>query len=167
MMRDLMERLDKVGWNILKKYLIALAGLALIPLISALLLAWGPNVALQQTLSIYALTVTFTILAASIVVLLALRRTLTAAIVMVVHEVAYATRSSRGEEVALPARAQRRQEAEAAAPEASARVSRVAAERVEKKPATTMIEKKCPFCGRVLPFGDIHTLCPYCGRRLR
>lgn len=29
------------------------------------------------------------------------------------------------------------------------------------------IEKKCPYCGRLLPYGDIHVVCPYCGRRLK
>ncbi len=29
------------------------------------------------------------------------------------------------------------------------------------------IEKKCPYCGRVLPYGDVHVACPYCGRRLK
>ncbi|MCD6357167.1 MAG: hypothetical protein J7L75_01155 [Thermoproteales archaeon] len=27
--------------------------------------------------------------------------------------------------------------------------------------------KKCPYCGRELPFGDVHIICPYCGRRLK
>ena len=35
-------------------------------------------------------------------------------------------------------------------------------------PAKPQIEKKrCPYCGRELPFGDLHTVCPYCGRRLK
>lgn len=28
-------------------------------------------------------------------------------------------------------------------------------------------KKRCPYCGRVLPFGELHTVCPYCGRRLK
>lgn len=28
-------------------------------------------------------------------------------------------------------------------------------------------EKKCPQCGRTLPYGNVHIVCPYCGRRLR
>jgi len=27
--------------------------------------------------------------------------------------------------------------------------------------------KKCPYCGRELPFGDVHIICPYCGHRLK
>jgi len=28
-------------------------------------------------------------------------------------------------------------------------------------------KKVCPYCGRELPYGDIHIVCPYCGRRLK
>ena len=28
-------------------------------------------------------------------------------------------------------------------------------------------KRKCPYCGRELPFGDVHIVCPYCGRRLK
>ncbi|HFC49337.1 MAG TPA: hypothetical protein ENJ59_01245 [Thermofilum sp.] len=34
-------------------------------------------------------------------------------------------------------------------------------------PATQTEKKRCPYCGRELPFGDLHTVCPYCGRRLK
>jgi len=29
------------------------------------------------------------------------------------------------------------------------------------------MKKVCPYCGRELPYGDIHIVCPYCGRRLK
>ncbi len=28
-------------------------------------------------------------------------------------------------------------------------------------------KKVCPYCGRELPYGDLHVICPYCGRRLK
>ena len=28
-------------------------------------------------------------------------------------------------------------------------------------------KKTCPYCGRELPYGDIHIICPYCGHRLK
>lgn len=28
-------------------------------------------------------------------------------------------------------------------------------------------KKKCPYCGRELPYGDLHVICPFCGRRLK
>ena len=28
-------------------------------------------------------------------------------------------------------------------------------------------KKVCPYCGRELPYGDIHIICPYCGHRLK
>ena len=35
-------------------------------------------------------------------------------------------------------------------------------------PAPVAITKKtCPFCGRELPYGDVHVICPFCGRRLK
>ncbi len=34
-------------------------------------------------------------------------------------------------------------------------------------PVSKPSKKTCPFCGRELPFGDIHVICPYCGRRLK
>ena len=37
----------------------------------------------------------------------------------------------------------------------------------QPQPAPSVSSKKCPYCGRVLPFGDLHTVCPYCGRRLK
>jgi hypothetical protein len=27
--------------------------------------------------------------------------------------------------------------------------------------------KRCPHCGRELPYGDLHIICPYCGKYLR
>lgn len=27
--------------------------------------------------------------------------------------------------------------------------------------------KRCPYCGRELPYGDLHIICPFCGRALR
>ena len=32
---------------------------------------------------------------------------------------------------------------------------------------TQSVEKKCPRCGKVLPFGDVHVICPFCGHRLK
>lgn len=32
---------------------------------------------------------------------------------------------------------------------------------------SSVVEKKCPYCGRMLPYGDVHVACPYCGRRLK
>ncbi|MEM1508925.1 MAG: hypothetical protein QW291_04810 [Thermofilaceae archaeon] len=32
---------------------------------------------------------------------------------------------------------------------------------------SSVVEKKCPYCGRTLPYGDVHVACPYCGRRLK
>jgi len=43
-------------------------------------------------------------------------------------------------------------------------------EKVVPQPITPQLQegkKKCPYCGRVLPFGDIHTICPFCGRKLK
>ena len=37
----------------------------------------------------------------------------------------------------------------------------------QPRPTPSVSSKKCPYCGRVLPFGDLHTVCPYCGRRLK
>lgn len=35
-------------------------------------------------------------------------------------------------------------------------------------PAPVAVTKKtCPFCGRELPYGDVHVICPFCGRRLK
>lgn len=28
-------------------------------------------------------------------------------------------------------------------------------------------KKRCPYCGRELPYGDLHVICPFCGRRLK
>ena len=27
--------------------------------------------------------------------------------------------------------------------------------------------KRCPYCGGVLPLGDVHVFCPHCGKRLK
>lgn len=32
---------------------------------------------------------------------------------------------------------------------------------------STSGKKKCPYCGRELPYGDLHVICPFCGRRLK
>ncbi len=37
---------------------------------------------------------------------------------------------------------------------------------VPSQPASSG-KKVCPYCGRELPYGDLHVICPYCGRRLK
>lgn len=48
--------------------------------------------------------------------------------------------------------------------EAEVRAGRAAEEVAE---AEVEGKRKCPYCGRELPFGDVHIVCPYCGRRLK
>lgn len=38
---------------------------------------------------------------------------------------------------------------------------------IQARPAERGLKKKCPYCERELPYGDIHIICPFCGRRLK
>jgi len=38
-------------------------------------------------------------------------------------------------------------------------------ETLPRRPITPL--KRCPYCGGVLPLGDVHVFCPHCGKRLK
>lgn len=63
---------------------------------------------------------------------------------------------------------------EVAAPPIASRVG-VVARAVESGAAAEAVapprvaeeRKTCPYCGKELPFGDVHIYCPFCGKKLK
>jgi len=169
MMREYMERFEKVSQKVMKRYLIILFGVSPIPVVLSAMVLLVFNPSIYEALAISLVLVALTSVASTIIALMALKRILAATLVMVVHELSHATRVA-SEEAPVPAKARKSEQArEAVALETPLRTVRPSPDRVERKAPTTTVpvQKKCPFCGRTLPFGDIHTICPYCGRRLR
>lgn len=169
-MKDYMERFEKVGQKVLGKYILILLVLLIVPAVLAAIIALGFNLSGLQAQAIALGVLSAAMALSTVVALLAINRVLAATLVMVVREIAHAAQATEGEEALAPARVRvSGQVREAAALEGPARTVKPGSERAERKPtaATVSAEKKCPYCGRTLPFGDIHTLCPYCGRRLR
>lgn len=168
-MRDYMERFESVGRKVLMRYILILVGLSSVLVLLLVLTTIFPGLDVNQALLVHAMVMSLIILSSSIVVLMAFKRILAATLVIVLREITQAMRSSGSEEILVPVKTQKGgQAAEAATPQIPTRVVK-SPERVEKKPVATAVtaEKKCPYCGRTLPFGDIHTICPFCGRRIR
>lgn len=166
MMKDSIERFEKVGQKVLMRYIVLLLlGSAVLTVV--IVLSSGLTTVVQ---AIALIALTASVVLSTIVVLFAFNRVLAVTLVMVVREIAHAVQAPEGEETLARARVRASgQVGETVTLESPARAAKPSSERVEKKPAAAIVsaEKKCPYCGRMLPFGDIHTLCPYCGRRLR
>lgn len=168
-MREYMERFEKVSQKVLNRYLVILLGVSPVPtvLLAIVLLLFNPSI--HEALAISLLLVALTSVVSIAIALVALKRVLAATLVMVVHELSHVTRVE-GEEALMLAKGRKSEQAkEVVVPEAPTRAVKPSPERAERKAPTIAVpvQKKCPFCGRTLPFGDIHTICPYCGRRLR
>jgi hypothetical protein len=167
------ERLNKIGGRALSSYTYTLIALAVTSSMAAALLAYsvyalgGGN---QNALDVALLQVfaaLFASLAASasvaIATLYAAKRLLAAYVTLVLHEIG-AKPPETATELIPAARAQETVIAQQPSkPESVVQP----APAVLSTPRTVTEKKKCPYCGRPLPFGDVHVVCPYCGRRLK
>jgi len=167
------ERLDKIGGRALSSYIYTLIALAVTSSIAAASLAYsfyalggGSQNGLDITL-LQVFAALFASLAASasvaIATLYAAKRLLAAYITLVLHEI-----SGKPPETAAELIPATRAQETVIAPQPFKPESTVQpAPAVMSTPRTMTEKKKCPYCGRPLPFGDVHVVCPYCGRRLK
>jgi len=168
-----LERLNKIGGRALSSYAYTLITLAVTSSIAAVFLTYSVYAlggGSQNSLDITLLQVfaaLFTSLAASasvaIATLYAAKRLLAAYITLVLHEIS-SKPLERARELIPTTRAQETViTQQPSKPESMVQP----APAVLSTPRTTTEKKKCPYCGRPLPFGDVHIVCPYCGRRLK
>ena len=170
-MKDQLERFRAVSRKVTVKYLAILASImaALFLTAVALGLYLGNS---SSALILYACILLISIISSAMIAVFAVRELVTVEIVMTLYELTKPTQPT-------PAKAEESSEAQLV-PQATPTARRAVATppvRVGAEGATPVKqtevkqigkgEKKCPYCGRVLPFGDIHTICPYCGKRLR
>lgn len=168
-MRDYLERFERVGKKVMMRYLLAMIGLMVV-LLSFALVVGALNIDIKWILAVYTAILLVGASLPSLILLMALRHLLAVDLIIVLREIASAAQPAKGEGVSAAATAALGEQpapekvvAQAPVKTEIATVSRVG----RRPPGMATTEKKCPFCGRVLPFGDVHTICPYCGRRLR
>lgn len=171
-MKSHLERLSDVGRRAVSAYVTALAvlaaGSATALAFVGLALSNASEAAhpfLSQILLVLFSSLTAAALTAA-VVLLAAQRMLAVYLALVLHRL-----SAKAPETAESALSTQEQEV-ALAPQPPPRSPKTPVERpaavAQSLPRAAVSEKKkCPYCGRVLPFGDVHVVCPYCGRKLK
>jgi len=167
------EQLNKIGGRALSSYTYTLITLAATSSIAAAFLAYSVYAlggGSQNSLDIALLQVfaaLFASLAASasvaIATLYAAKRLLAAYVTLVLHEMGSKPLEPATERIP----ATRTQEAVIAQQPSKPESIAQPAPAVLSTPRTMTEKKKCPYCGRPLPFGDVHVVCPYCGRRLK
>lgn len=165
------DTLNKVGKNVIRRFILALAALAatsvLLAIFAATMSLESAAYAPVSSTMVLAASLLFSLASASfitIVVLHAVQRLLAAYVAVILVE---RERGVEGvETAAAPAHAAAAVAAhQLARPGASPAAQ---AERAAKsEPKIVAVRKKCPYCNRDLPYGDVHVVCPYCGRRLK
>gem|GEM_PF-924269 len=173
-MRSHFERLNAVGEKTISVYVSALVVLAISSAAAAVLASFVfgsaanalPPIALQVLLALSSSLTAAALVA--LAVIRAMQRLLTVYIALALYG---PSSKSLEAKPAFPAR----EEGATVAVQPMPRTAKPAAEQsvASAQRATTaqraaVGEKKtCPYCHRVLPFGDVHIVCPYCGRRLK
>jgi len=176
-MREQLERFENVGARVLRRYLyliltVSLTGaliMSLVPLVRSALFADSLQLALALSLTLLAC-----ITAMLVTSLVTIKRLIVVEFVLLLRELSAARSVSSGGLVHQTAAPQAASHTGLASGEAAVleparpRGEVVASGRVAGlQRAVPAEKKKCPFCGRVLPFGDVHTVCPFCGKRLK
>jgi hypothetical protein len=167
------ERLNKIGERALGKYKHVLAAVAAISAAVAVVLVYsaftleggdqsGLSIMVIQLVAAFSSSLAASALVA-IAILYAAKRLLAAYIALVLHEVS----AKAPETAAEPVLAAQVKEAAIARQHSKSEAIAQPASVTSSTPRAMTEKKKCPYCGRVLPFGDVHVVCPYCGRRLK
>lgn len=169
MMRFHLERLSAVGRRAVSVYVIALLILAASSVAVVIIVSLAPGNAAESP-SLIVLQILFALFSSlaaaaltAVAVVYAMQRLLAVYVALVLYGL-----NSKTLEVAEPA-PPIRERAAAPAPQPVPRAVKPAVEQpvAVTQRAAVSEKKKCPYCGRVLPFGDVHVVCPYCGRRLK
>ncbi len=160
MMIDILRRFEVASKRVLTRCFLMYAALAAGVLAATLVaaLANAPS-------STYAGLTLVALLLSSLLTVYSVKRIIEVELAIVMYEMSRTSQPAAGATVEAPAAP-----AQQAAPAESAAARPVLAAQPppRRRPAPPAAsERRCPYCNRVLPFGDIHTICPYCGKRLR
>lgn len=170
-MKEHLERFRTVSRKVMIKYLATLASFLVASILAAIVsgLFLGDG---NYAFILYVCILAISIFSSAMIIVVAVKELVTVEMVMALYELMKTTQppSVKVEEVSeAPPLQQAAPTARrmVAPPSLRAAVEGATPVKQAEVRQPSRSEKRCPYCGRVLPFGDIHTICPYCGKRLR